>query len=304
MSIRLPAYEGMLSAADYHRLRDDLLEQHPEDLDELQLRCVNTGAGSTDADQLWLRMGDKPLFMNNSVTAGRKPEQAWANGLFPSWTEFSSDGWDITDLEQGHPRADARFEVRGARAIDFVKNSFGKNVMLDNGERLQMPSTAKFRLYAMQQFARWLKSHAGSGQKIDALNDIAKTLAPGAPIEGVRALCVELAEKFGLNWGVTTVLHGLMDAGFHVVKPDIHVVQTVAKLGCLRDPGKALNDPGAYLKKESSLFEVVDVARQLAPSIVPLPQSQGKAIREVDVVLMRANYRGIVDGFTRSARTS
>jgi hypothetical protein len=86
-----------------------------------------------------------------------------------------------------------------------------------------------------------------------------------------------------------------MDLGLWVVKPDIHVVRACAMLDCLMDFARVLADPENYARKIETLFEVVEVCRALARHITPLPQSMGKAVREVDVVLMRASYRKMVD---------
>jgi hypothetical protein len=246
-------------------------------------------------------MGDKPLFTNMSVEAGRAAEAAWALGLFPGWRELASSGWNIVDLRAGNARADSRFSVSGTLAQSFYAQKRGCGVTLTDGRMFQMPKTATFRLYMMQQLARWLARECGGAPNYPNADNVlvwlVNELAPHQPIAKVRAAVEKLATQFGLGWGVTTVLHGLMDLGFWVVKPDVHLVRSVALLGCLKDSAAALSNPEKYLNHPDTLFEVVDVCRRFAPLITPLPQSQRKSIREVDIVLMRASYRSIVERY-------
>jgi hypothetical protein len=309
----------VLTAADYYRLRDMLFTEFPEALDELVVRCNETGVGTVDAegnrilteDDFWRSVGDKPLFTNMSVKAGRSSEKAWRVGLFPDWHDMGSDRWQLVYRKSGSARATDNYTVVGPDAQTFVGKR-GRFTTLADGTRFRRPRTAMFRLYAMRGLARWLveqnqqvlpvedaaESRGGStGLQAPKLASLSLNLGKHSPIEKVAETCRELAEAFGLGWGVTTVLHGLMDCGYWVVKPDVHLVRTVAKLGCLKDPTLALADSDKFLKKEACLFEVVDVARELARRITPLPESGGKAIREVDVVLMRANYHGLVEKF-------
>lgn len=300
MTTPVAAAPHIISDVEYYRLREMLFREFPEELDELSRRCETTGTGKTDPDNIWLYSGGKPLFTNMSVKAGRRSETAWHAGLFPTWQAMGSADWDIQYRKGKNARRTDNFEIKGDAAKAFV-SKLGKFTTLADGTRFKRPRTARFRLYAMQSLAKWLVRQATETGKPDiGLSKLGEALNPKASIETVAATCRALASEFGLGWGVTTVLHAMMDCGFWVVKPDVHLVKTVAKLGCLKDPALALASSEKYLKKEACLFEVVGVARELATRITPLPQSQGKAIREVDVVLMRANYRGLVEKFRSS----
>jgi hypothetical protein len=287
----------VISDIEYYRLREMLFREFPEDLDELNKRCNATGTGKTDPDNIWKHSGDKPLFTNMSVKAGRRSETAWHMGLFPTWQAMGSANWDIQYRKGKNARTTDNFEINGELAKAFVAK-LGKFTTLPDGTRFKRPRTARFRLYAMHSLAKCLvRQAAETGKPAIDLSKLGESLGPKADIETVAATCRALASEFGLGWGVTTVLHAMMDCGFWVVKPDVHLVKTVAKLGCLQDPTLALADSEKFLKKEACLFEVVGVARELATRIKPLPEAQGNAIREVDVVLMRANYRGLLEKF-------
>ena len=286
-----------ITESDYYRLREMLFREFPEALEELTRRCAETGAGEVDKDSLWKQAGDKPLFSNMNVKAGRRSEKAWREGLFPDWRDMGSpDVWNIVYQKSRNARKTDNFLIEGAGALTFTAKR-GKYTTLKDGTKFRRPRTALFRLYSMQSFARWLVQQSDDSLSKGLLSTLGETLGPAASIETVVETCRALASEFGFGWGVTTVLHALMDCGFWLVKPDVHLVKTVAQLGCLKDASLALADADRYLKKEACLFDVVDVARELAGRITPLEESRGKAIREVDVVLMRANYHGLVERF-------
>lgn len=154
------------------------------------------------------------------------------------------------------------------------------------------PGVSVSRLHAMRSSALWLR------QRVNEVGDMGKLIdlsfddctSPEALYDAVAPLCRAL----GIGWGQTTVFHALVDAGFDVVKPDIHVTRTLAFFNELPKSDAACKKTRNYLALPYGPARAVHSARALAKSIEPLESSNGNAYREVDIVLLYASATNLL----------
>lgn len=320
-----------INLGDYCRLRNELFSRHPSAKFELERRLARTAAvAATSADDIWRYMGDKPLFTNKSVTAGEPGAIAWEKYRFPKWQEMAGPEWEIiprnkaTALREDNDEDDKKFEALGALAIAFkqagVANKNG------NGE---IPNISLDRLYRMRQLALWIKEQEDTGGNIIAtkmklLEDSLNADTPDLDLIFETTFCFKenlenrkRKAKIHLHgWGPATILHGLMDAGYSAVKPDIHMMYTIEKMtgysiprkGARAQKGQFTTQPatakGNFAPTLEAIGHILKVTRDLAGRI---KEGDGtpmkKAIREVDVVLMRASYEtsSFIDSWLRTA---
>jgi hypothetical protein len=336
---------GPLTGKEYYRLRDELFKCHPRAKEELIVRCRNTGTGEITPDTLWRFMGDKPLYTNKSVIAGRPYEYAWLKGMYPDWKEMAGNDWTIERNKAIQYRLEEAYKTPSSEKFLSFKKQEGLHIdATDTHPKFTVAETPNSRLYAMHRFALWIAKNFPNGScHSEGASRIASALHPDLDESGLKKAIEGLRSEIDGLWGPATLLHGLMDAGLAAVKPDQHLLYTVVRLNCVSvpdqqlaavlDPKKAkealdvidarraetaakrvkkVRDPdnsqielaGELLRKEKYLFKAVHAARQLAFQIIPCPEAQGKAAREVDIVLMRASYentRGkrFVDTFQR-----
>lgn len=296
----------------YYALRDKLFKAHPRALDELAERVKNTADYPVDdAETLWRYMGDKPLFTHNGVDPGRRAELAWKRGdVFPGWQEMASDSWLISHTSQDG------YRLEGKKAVLFGD----ENQSLISGNQAE-------RLYAMREFALWLAQRVANGDLSETMRSLEQRFNGQLETRVLKSVINDVFSLTGRDgsrrklrqWGPATILHGLMDAGYSAVKPDLHLVYATTRLSKLFKEKRFSRQLDIQLKKEKqkaqaeerpeatretvefyatkflandigAIASVLNVTNKLAKEITPLSISSGKPFREIDTVLMRSSY--------------
>lgn len=275
-----------LTAESYARLRDRVL-QNPVAQDELARAVSSLPSGQLSLSTAWNAFGSKPLFSNMALTTAGLYTQAWSAGLFPSMEEFLSPEWKMSylPLQKRGWRADACFHYNRL-TVDELRRKL---------KRARYPSVSVSRLYAMRSAARWLDQRSkGAGA---AEFKIGIDLGRCADVKALRQEIAPLCSTLGIGWGQTTVFHGLVDAGFEVIKPDIHTTRTLAYFNALTKSEAACRKTRNYLASPNGPANVVHAARELAAKVTALPSSNGKIHREVDIVLLYASAHDVMLSF-------
>lgn len=227
----------------------------------------------------------------------------WRNGYFPLHTVMASGNWNIDRIlkyknnKNGRRyRADSYVDL-GMDVIAFRKAA-GSPMPMPNYPTMLRPQVALKRLYEMRKIAMNLPralSAIGAAQAGFSNSSIANDfLAYASPIQTA------------LGVGLTTVFHATTDMGYQSIKPDTHAARTLAHFQLLEYENSnngniinadAFNSPLKYLNSDWKKCLVVGKAVALARSLAKnqlLPQFNGNACREVDIVLMQASLHDVI----------
>jgi hypothetical protein len=161
-----------------------------------------------DADAVWQRVWDKPLFANTKVAIGVASVAKLKPYMAGAWRTWGAQGSDFVVEKIGKGTSVRSFRLVGPLAVEVR----------------QTTSIALHRLYAIQGAAAAMRARAATnttpyGELVQA--EVGKS---------VRAVQSEM----GPGWGHITVLHFFTDLGV-ACKPDLHLVRAVRHLGMSLD---------------------------------------------------------------------
>lgn len=218
---------------------------------------------TADADAIWARAWDKPLYAYTKVEIA----QAKIGKLMPHMAE----AWQHWGTE------DSRFRIRkvgkGSSSASFeAATDFALKIRLET-------NVAMHRLFAIQGAAAALRlrSKNNSAPYADLIESEPEVIVP------------TVQREMGPGWGHITVLHFLTDLGLGC-KPDLHLVRTVRHLGLALD----LKD-----RKIPSLQESVAINRRVRALLEKLDGSFSPGrLRYVDKTLMDISRRGLIRAAT------
>lgn len=273
-----------LTTESYQLLRDRLLNEYPDVRCELARAVSSVPKAPLDVGSVWAAFGSKPLFSSTKLAAAAQYTKAWDRKLFPTMEDFLSPDWEIRyrPIAKKGWRSSSCYTYNSARVADLHARL----------KQMGAPRVSVSRLHAMRNSAHWLRQRVAAVGETGNLIDI--KLENCETAEKLYDAIAPLCRALGLGWGQTTVFHALVDAGFDVVKPDIHVTRTLAFFSELRDSDAACKKTRNYLASPYGPARVVHAARTLAKSIEPLASSNGNAYREVDIVLLHASATGLL----------
>jgi hypothetical protein len=275
-----PSSLGLLEV--YEALRERVLQNEVAQA-ELAHAVACMRVGPLTIDLVWQRLGPKPLFAATNISTFRRHEAAWEAGLYPSMDNFLTSKWDMQTQGGGKWRKDDAFTFDRATVGDLQT---GLN-------KRGAPTPAVYRLFAIRSVAYWLNT--GGLTQLQGLkfedakhaSELSRQLQP-------------LRQALGLGWGVATICHGIMDLGFPVVKPDLHVVRTLGYFNAFDDVStnrQAVKASRSFLARPLGPARAVVAARELASQVTPLLMSQGYTHREVDIVLLHASLDNVLASF-------
>ncbi|CAB3755449.1 hypothetical protein [Paraburkholderia humisilvae] len=268
-----------LTMESYKMLRDRLLNECPEVQHELARAVSSLPKAPGDVNAVWNALGSKPLFSNTKLTLAARYTKAWDDGLFPSMEEFLSSEWEIRYV----PVAKKGWRSNSC----YMYNAKRVGELHSRLKREGAPSVSISRLHAIRSSALWLRQRVDEVGVTGNLFDL--NLENCTSAEALYGAVAPFCCALGIGWGQTTVFHALVDVGFDVVKPDIHVTRTLAFFSELPKSETACKKTRNYLAQPYGPATVVHAARTLAKSIEPLTISNGNAYREVDIILLHAS---------------
>lgn len=273
-----------LTAQFYKILRDRLLNEYPEVQHALTRAVFSLPKAPLGVRAVWNAFGSKPLFSNNTLASATQYTNAWGNKLFPSMEEFLSPEWEIRYIPIAKKgwRSNSCYTYNAKRVAELQSRL----------KREGCPGVSISRLHAMRSAGLWLRQRVDevgvTGNLIDL--NLENCISAEALYGAVAPFCCAL----GIGWKQTTVFHALVDAGFDVVKPDVHVTRTLAFFNELPKSEAACKKTRNYLAQPYGPASVVQAARTLAKLIEPLESSNGNAHREVDIILLHASATGLL----------
>lgn len=236
----------------YKELEQQLSQQFPEarkDAEALAARVTNPQVA--DADAIWERAWNKPLYANTRVAIGDR--------MIVKLKPYMAGAWQHWGL--GHSFT-LKHPGKGTKTEDFeAENSFTLHVREETG-------IAMHRLFAIQGAAGALRDRAARSRTpyADLINR-----DPGEMVPLVQ-------KEMGFGWGCVTVLHFLTDLGL-ACKPDRHLVRTVRHLGMWDGP------------ENPSCPEFIEIVRRVRSLLERLDGSVTPArLRYLDKILMEISH--------------
>ena len=157
-----------------------------------------------DADAVWQRVWDKPLFANTKVAIGVAATAKLKPYMQGAWRTWGVQSGEFVIEKVGKGTSVESFRLVGELAVEIRQNT----------------GIALHRLYAIQGAAAAMRARAAT--KTAPYGDLVQAEIGGS----VRAVQAEM----GPGWGHITVLHFLTDLGV-ACKPDLHLVRAVRHLG-------------------------------------------------------------------------
>lgn len=228
-----------------------------------QLRDTVLDPHTADIESCWEVMWSKPLYANTYVHIGERKRAAIAPQMSGSWRFIGDDDERFLISHIGGRNATENFSIQGVLA----------NAMHATHK------IAAHRLFAIQgaaSFLRTLAAQAGEQAPFAFFAD-----------ERLSKLVPDLRHQLGRGWGPISVLHMLTDLGL-AVKPDLHLVRTVRRLGLLTGLGevKVPNEETAVRINEA----VAKLAFEYGGS-----SSRAANLRYMDKLLMEVSRQGLLD---------
>lgn len=192
----------------FHELEQQLATRFPEAIVEAkQLAADIADPITSDADAIWSKFWDKPLYSNTRVEIGSGMRQRLAPFMHQAWDKWG-DGRDVAIAKVGP---------------GICKSSFVAVTPAARDVRAQT-GIAMHRLYAIQfACAAMRKRVAASDRPYASLASIQ-----------IEPMLRGVLGELGTGWGHITAMHFLTDLGL-VCKPDMHLVRTVRHLGLTLD---------------------------------------------------------------------
>jgi hypothetical protein len=246
----------------FSSLETRLRQEAPEQIAAAEALSENVvDPATSNADQCWDVIWNKPLYANTRVAIGDRKVKALVSSMRGAWRTIGQPGGDYEVTKIGRGMGAAEFSIRGDRAREIRDRH----------------RVACHRMLAIQGGAVALRRRA-----------MADGHAPYADIAGlsVRDAIMTIRTEMGPYWGPVSVLHFLTDLGL-ACKPDRHLVRTMSALGMAVD---------GHWNGVPSLGQSVAInegVRRLAHELYGT--AGAKPIRYLDKVLMEISRQGILD---------
>jgi len=266
----------------YEFIRAELVSHNPNFNQEIE-NLRNILPNNITKESIWSSGRDKPCFSNIKLKSG----EAMALKLrecnsFRNYNDIATDDWEIKRKKNGKKKKDD-YELVGKQVIKFCQSEGGFN-------------SYRWKLFCIREFAKLLNqdnclinqliekgSNALSQNKLLDIDFIKKW---------VKNFNSQKSRPYG--WGPVTSYHMLTDLGL-AVKPDIHLVRSICRLGLLE--GSASDLPSEDLKLTKNAEEkAVEVAIKLTIFIAKSKNNNVQMrplLREVDKVLMEWSRYGL-----------
>ena len=212
-----------------------------------------------DANAVWGRIWDKPLYANTKVAIANAAILRLKPFVVGAWKQWGSESGDFLIAKIGKGSSTVAFEA---------VTPLAKSVR-------EVTGIAMHRLFAFQGAAGALRAR-------EAKSD---TPYSDLPESDIKSIIPSVQQEMGPGWGHVTVLHFLTDIGI-ACKPDMHLVNTVRHLGMSID----LDD-----RKVPSLSDAVTInlrVRALAEMLYG--SSNPTSLRYLDKTLMDISMHGIL----------
>jgi hypothetical protein len=244
----------------FRALEQILSERFPEARKEAEVLANGIADPRTaDADAVWAKIWDKPLFANTKVKIGADMVQRLDPYMLSAWQHWGTGGTACSIEKIGKGSGTSAFEAVNPQAREIR----------------QKTGIAMYRLFAIQGAAKALRIRAKKSQAPYA--DLID-LDPSVTVPTVQ-------REMGPGWGHITVLHFLTNLGL-ACKPDLHLVRTVRHLGMSLD----LRD-----QKVPSLADAITINRRVRSLVEKLDGSLSPSrLRYVDKTLMDISSRGLI----------
>lgn len=222
-----------------------------------------------DVEECWRQIWNKPLYANTKVAIGERYEEKLSSIMPGAWRFIGLDRERFLITHQGKGSSAENFAESGS-IIQQIRNVSG---------------VAAKRLFAIQggaAFLRELVAENGESAPLSpyAADDLDKML------EKLQNIISDFRPRLGRGWGHITVMHMLTDFGLSV-KPDIHLVKTVRRLGIV----EGLRD--ATLPNEREAIAIVTAIAHLVQAVYGDEASFAK-LRYTDKMLMDASREGLL----------
>lgn len=220
--------------------------------------------GSSDLQDLWRLLWQKPLFANTRQGTG----QAWISQLKP----FMANAWQSWGTAQGELFIE-RIGKNSSNDSYIVQGPLASRI--GKGQEITISLD---RLYRVQGAAKAFRARVAKNPKFP-FADLAS--------QDLENLIPMLKDELGQGWGRITILHFLTDLGL-ACKPDIHLVRTVRCLGLIDD----LSFQGVPSDRDALVINRrVKAMCQYINSTV-----SGRDFRYLDKTLMDISERGLLRG--------
>lgn len=237
----------------FRRIEADLLSRPDvrEDIEEAVGKIVPPT--SSDPDAFWPIMWQKPIYANNRIsTANRQIEQL--TDIMPGrWQSMGESGSEFVVTRKASGSRVTSFDVSGVFALK-LRSTF---------------RVAPHRLFAIQSAAGVLRDRVRS-RRNNLFGDL-ETMS-------IEDMVVQLRSELRDYWGPITTLHLLTDMGL-ACKPDLHVVNSVSRLGGPSRPGMVPSEREAVAISQF----VRDLAEKAYGEVNPA------LLRRVDLLLLHAD---------------
>lgn len=239
------------------------LRQRSALADAERLRDSVVDPRTAGAESCWTIMWNKPLYANMYVAIADRHEEALAPQMTGAWQFIGVDPLRYLIRHQGKGNASTSFTLEGSLAAGIRTNR----------------KIALHRLFAIQGAANLLRK----------LVDAAGAQAPFRELANLPLdrLISELRGELGRGWGPITVMHMLTDLGL-AVKPDLHLVRAVRRLGLLAD----IKENGVPSEKDA--IRISAAVTKLADQFVGGLATPAD-LRYLDKVLMESSRQKLLD---------
>lgn len=243
-----------MDLAQFHRMEAQLLE-----LREVREDIERTVAGivaptSSEPESFWRIMWDKPIYANNRIGTANRKIDLLADIMPGQWRTIGDPASDYVVTRVGKGSGATSFEVSGMLAQDLRT-------------RVKI---APHRLFAIQSAASVLR-----GRVANRRNGLFGDLEDMSLEKMIFQLRSDGLQAF---WGPITTLHFLTDMGL-ACKPDLHLVNSVHRLGGPAQPGVVPSERETFTINEF----VHGLTEKAYGSVNPA------LLRRVDLLLLHAD---------------
>lgn len=242
----------------FRELEERLRRKHPEKIEEAERLAKSiVDPRNANADQVWLVLGDKPLYTNARADVAKR---IWV----AQFQRECADAWCWDNSAWDRIVADPR-----ARGLTFS---------VDRLRRIRGAATA---------LRGWDRRHPEAPLRdlADRLADIDQGGERDKRVSRLEEILLGLRKELGAGWGPATILHALTDLGL-ACKPDRHVLRTLGHLGLISEQG----DNPTIRRAAEVVVVVRDLVRALDGDVTP------RRLRYVDKILVEISARGLIGG--------
>lgn len=230
-----------------------------------RLASATVDCRTASADLVWSVLWDKPLYTNRGTDEAKAYVKAISSEMPGAWRQMAA--------------AFGPYHIRRKGKVDWADDAGRSNDSFEVNGRVVDHFLLNHNIAYQVSFAI-----VGAGRAL--CNRSATSSFPYADLHGqpLHHTVKSLSKEFGWNWGHTTVLHFLTDLGL-AIKPDRHLVRTIAHLGLFFC--KNADEPSL---KEA--LQINDVVRAMCWAFYG---SDGPAsLRTMDKNLMDISERGLL----------